>query len=96
MPSCINDPHQVPPMDNSKTVLIVDDASLVRLFYRSILEASGFQVEEALNGLEAFEKLQSVTPDLLIVDVNMPQMDGFTFLSQLRQKAMRLHRFPLW
>jgi two-component system chemotaxis response regulator CheY len=75
-------------MDNSKTVLVVDDASLVRLFYRSILEGAGFTVQEALNGLEALEKLQSLAVDLLIVDINMPQMDGFSFLNLLRQKAL--------
>ena len=41
---------------------------------------AGFHVEEALNGLEALEKLLTFPVDLLIVDVNMPQMDGLTFL----------------
>ncbi|MEJ0008662.1 MAG: response regulator [Steroidobacteraceae bacterium] len=81
-------------MDNSKTVLIVDDASLIRLYYRSILQAAGFRVEEALNGLEALEKLLSITVDLLIVDVNMPQMDGFTFLDLLRQKDRPIGSIP--
>jgi two-component system chemotaxis response regulator CheY len=74
-------------MDNSKSVLVIDDASLVRLYYRSILEGAGYRVEEALNGLEALEKLLSISVDLLIVDINMPQMDGLTFLKLLRQKA---------
>jgi two-component system chemotaxis response regulator CheY len=83
---------------NKKTILVVDDASLVRLYYRSILEAAGFQVEEALNGLEALETLLNtpidVLPDMLIVDVNMPHMDGFTFLSILRQKELPLAAIP--
>jgi two-component system chemotaxis response regulator CheY len=70
-----------------KTVLIVDDASLVRLYYRGALEQAGFAVEEALNGLEALEKLLTLRVDLVIVDVNMPQMDGLRFLERLRAKA---------
>ena len=81
-------------MENKKTILVVDDASLVRLYYRSTLEAAGFRVEEALNGIEALEKLLSITADLLIVDVNMPQMDGFTLLDVLRQKDGPLAATP--
>ena len=68
------------------TILVVDDAALVRVYYRSILEAAGFRVEEALNGLEALERLLAGPVDLLIVDINMPQMDGLTFLRTLREK----------
>ena len=64
----------------SKRILIVDDASLVRRYYRDALERAGFEVDEALNGVEALEKLLAEPADLLIVDVNMPQMDGLTFL----------------
>ena len=67
-----------------KRVLVVDDASLVRMYYRDALERAGYEVDEALNGLEALEKLHEGAADLLIVDVNMPQMDGFTFLKVLR------------
>jgi two-component system chemotaxis response regulator CheY len=69
-----------------KRVLVIDDASLVRLYYRDALERAGFEVDEALNGLEALEKILTRPADLLIVDVNMPQMDGFTFLSVLRRQ----------
>ena len=70
-----------------KTILVVDDAALVRLYYRSILEKAGYRVDEALNGLEALERLATQPADLLIVDVNMPQMDGFTFLRTLRRQS---------
>ena len=73
-------------MANGKRILIIDDAGLVRRFYREALEQAGFAVDEALNGLEALEKLlQDDAFDLLIVDINMPQMDGLTFLQKLRQ-----------
>lgn len=77
-----------------KTILVVDDAALVRVYYRSILEGAGFRVEEALNGLEALETLLSRTVDLLVVDINMPQMDGLTFLRTLREKEGPMASIP--
>lgn len=80
--------------DPAKTVLVVDDASLVRRYYRGALEAAGFRVVEALNGLEALETLLTTAVDLLVVDINMPQMDGLTFLRTLRGKEMPLCAIP--
>jgi len=65
-------------------VLVVDDAALLRRFYRRALEAAGFVTEEALNGIEALEKHLCAPFDLLVVDVNMPQMDGLSFVRILR------------
>lgn len=75
-------------------VLVIDDASLVRLYYRTALERAGFHLEEALNGLEALEKLVAAPFDLLIVDVNMPQMDGITFLRSVRSRPLPLASTP--
>jgi len=75
-------------------VLVIDDASLVRLYYRDALERAGFEVDEALNGLEALEKLMMARFDLLVVDVNMPQMDGMTFLKVLRRQAAPISSTP--
>lgn len=77
-----------------KRVLVVDDANLVRRFYREALERAGFEVDEALNGVEALEKLLSDSFDLVIVDINMPQMDGFTFMKALRRQALPLSSIP--
>jgi two-component system, chemotaxis family, chemotaxis protein CheY len=66
-------------------ILIVEDSSLVRLYYRDVLAKAGFEVEQAINGLEALEKALAGRFDLLIVDVNMPKMDGFSFLRELRR-----------
>ena len=65
-------------------ILVVDDSNLVRRYYRTALERAGFAVDEALNGLEAVEKLLETPFGLVIVDVNMPKMDGITFLSEMR------------
>lgn len=67
-----------------RRVLIVDDARTVRLYYRGILERAGIDVTEAENGLEGLEKAAEIFPDLLIVDINMPKMDGYTMLRAIR------------
>ncbi|WP_018388884.1 response regulator [Ancylobacter sp. FA202] len=75
-------------------ILVVDDAGLVRLYYRQALEAAGFVVDEALNGVEALEKLLQAPADLVIVDVNMPLMDGISFLRALRRQPLPLAALP--
>jgi two-component system, chemotaxis family, chemotaxis protein CheY len=80
-------------------ILIVDDAGLVRAYYRDALMRAGFEVQEALNGLEALEALLGAagdTPpvDLVVVDINMPRMDGLTFLRTLRGQALPLAATP--
>ena len=77
-----------------KQILVVDDASLVRMYYRDALEQAGYEVVEALNGLEALERLLASPPDLLIVDINMPQMDGCTFLKLLRRQEGAVAGIP--
>ena len=79
----------------SKRVLIVDDAALVRAYYRQALERAGYAVDEALNGLEGLEKVLMQPFDLAIVDVNMPQMDGMTFIRTLRGKVLPMAAMPI-
>ena len=67
-----------------KRILIVDDAATVRMYHRNILESAGYVVEEAMNGIEALEKSLQHPFDLYIVDINMPKLDGYGFLRQLR------------
>ena len=65
-------------------ILVVDDATTVRMYYRDVLEEAGFAVEEAVNGFEGLEKAIAESFDLILVDVNMPKMDGYAFLRQGR------------
>lgn len=67
-----------------KHILIVDDAATVRMYHRAILEGAGHAVSEAVNGVEALERALASSFDLYLVDVNMPQMDGYSFLRALR------------
>jgi two-component system chemotaxis response regulator CheY len=67
-----------------RRVLVVDDARTVRLYYRDILERAGIEVVEAANGLEGLEKVAESLPDLLLVDINMPKMDGYSMLREIR------------
>ena len=76
-------------------VLIVDDASLVRMFYGEALRGAGYEVDEALNGLEALEKLLIAPVGLVVLDVNMPRMDGMTFLRALRRSDLPLAATPV-
>jgi two-component system chemotaxis response regulator CheY len=75
-------------------VLVVDDSSLIRLYYRDALGKAGFEVEQAINGIEAMEKVLAQPFDLVIVDVNMPRMDGFSFLRALRRGAADVASLP--
>jgi len=75
-------------------VLVVDDSSLMRLYYKSTLEKAGFEIEPAINGIEAMERILSQPFDLVIVDVNMPRMDGFTFLRALRRSGHDVSGLP--
>jgi signal transduction histidine kinase len=66
------------------SILIVDDDDIVREIMRAELEADGFQVTEAVDGVEACQKCWARLPDLVIADVVMPRMDGFALCRELR------------
>jgi two-component system, chemotaxis family, chemotaxis protein CheY len=71
-------------MSDRKTVLCVDDSRVVRKAARRILERHGFSVREAENGLLALEACRAEMPRLVLLDWNMPVMDGMQFLGALR------------
>jgi CheY-like chemotaxis protein len=64
-------------------VLIADDDSLVRGSLAAVLESEGFVVEEAGNGIEAVSRVMNKSPDLILLDLNMPKMDGWTAFAKL-------------
>lgn len=66
-------------------VLLVDDEAGLREAVQAYLEDSGLTVEAASSAKEGWEKLQVTTPDVLISDIMMPQVDGYQFLDQVRQ-----------
>ncbi|MGD1943257.1 MAG: response regulator [Leptolyngbyaceae cyanobacterium] len=66
-------------------VLLVDDEAGLREAVQAYLEDSGFTVEAASNASEGWDKLQVSTPDVLISDIMMPQVDGYQFLQQVRE-----------
>lgn len=68
-------------------VLVVDDDSLTREVLRRTLEGEGWRVVEAANGVEALEVVKVVMPSLILLDLMMPEMDGFRFVSELRAVA---------
>lgn len=71
----------------SKTILIVDDSSSVRTVVALTLRRAGYDVVEAADGREALGRLGQGKVHLVISDVNMPVMDGITFLREMKQKA---------
>jgi CheY-like chemotaxis protein len=63
-----------------KSILVVDDESIVAEISKRKLEEHGYEVRTAGNGTEAFSQLKSKIPDLIVLDVQMPQMNGYTFI----------------
>ncbi len=70
--------------DRDGDVLVVDDDAGARDRLRTVLERGGWTVREAANGLEALERVGAARPRLILLDLTMPVMDGFTFLHALR------------
>ncbi len=68
-----------------RRILVVDDEERMVRFIRMNLEHDGFQVSEAFNGKQAIQKLRDVTPDLILLDVMMSDLDGFEVLETIRE-----------
>jgi two-component system chemotaxis response regulator CheY len=67
-----------------KTCLVVDDSSVIRKVARRILEKFDFKISEAEDGAQALELCRQGMPDAVLLDWNMPVMDGYEFLKELR------------
>ena len=68
-----------------KTCLVVDDSSVIRKVARRILEGLEFKIEEAEDGEQALESCRRQLPEAILLDWNMPVMDGYEFLRALRR-----------
>ena len=71
----------------SKTVLIVDDSASMRQLVSFALKDAGYGVMDAVNGKDALNKLNGTKVDMVITDLNMPEMDGIEFIKQMRNRS---------
>jgi len=71
----------------SKTILTVDDSRTMREMLRMVLNDAGFRVIEAEDGINGLEVLRAQPPDIIITDINMPRLDGFGFIEEVRRDA---------
>ncbi len=77
--------------DHPVTILVVDDDDVVRLLAQESLADAGYSVATAADGEQALERVEELRPDLVLLDVNMPRMDGFTTCRELRKTELGLH-----
>ncbi|HEX4053511.1 MAG TPA: response regulator [Tepidisphaeraceae bacterium] len=75
-------------------ILVVDDTALARESVAKLLEYEGFKTIRAANGKEAYATLYTQTPDLVLLDLMMPEMDGITFLRMIRHNP-QWERIPV-
>jgi two-component system chemotaxis response regulator CheY len=68
-----------------KCILVVEDDDAIRDLIAEILDGAGYRVERAADGLQALVKVRAARPDIVVLDLMMPVMDGWTFLEQFRQ-----------
>ncbi|HVA17051.1 MAG TPA: response regulator, partial [Candidatus Dormibacteraeota bacterium] len=71
----------------SATILVVDDEPQIRRVMRATLSAQGYSVVEARDGQEALEKLRTERADLVLLDMNMPVMDGLEACREIRRDS---------
>ncbi len=79
------------PLPRSPLVLVIDDSLTTRMLEQSILESAGYQVHLATSGEEALEKARAQPYDLFLVDIEMPGMDGFEFVTRTRADSSLAH-----
>ena len=82
-------------MNGESTILVVEDSDDIRATLRTFLQVSGYRVAEAANGREAVEFVQRRCPDLILMDINMPVMDGIQATERIRQCKDACERVPI-
>ncbi len=68
------------------TILYVEDNFENRILVRRVLQAEGYEVVEATSAMEALRLLENTAPDLILTDINMPDMDGYTLTAKIKEK----------
>ena len=74
-------------MSEKKRILIVDDEPDFSMIVQTYLEKEGFATEVAYNGVEGFEKIKANPPDAIVLDVMMPEMDGYELCALLKKES---------
>lgn len=72
-------------MSDKKRILYIEDNAENRLFVRRVLESMGIEFIEALNGMDGIDLAQSKQPDLILMDVGLPEMDGLETTTKMRE-----------
>ena len=76
-------------MDDVTTILLVEDERLLRRAFRTLLEASGYRVTEAGSAAEALERAEADAPDLVLLDLGLPDRNGLEIVGALRDRSGR-------
>ncbi|HVL74756.1 MAG TPA: response regulator, partial [Noviherbaspirillum sp.] len=87
----VADPEPVQGLRTQNIVMVVDDSLTVRRVTQRLLSREGYQVVLAKDGVDALEQLQSITPDVMLVDIEMPRMDGFDLTRNVRDDQRTRH-----
>lgn len=77
-------------MSKQAQILIVDDDEEIRNFLGALLQDEGYGVESAEDGLVALKRLEETMPDLILLDIMMPRMDGYRFAEALHQRGLSI------
>jgi chemosensory pili system protein ChpA (sensor histidine kinase/response regulator) len=71
-----------------RTILVVDDDTNIQATLRALLEDEGYEVVVARDGVDALARLEGVQPALILLDLMMPRMDGYTFAAELQRRGL--------
>lgn len=82
------------PLNTKPLIMVVDDSLTVRKITSRMLIRAGYQVVTATDGVDALEKLEEFTPDVMLLDIEMPRMDGFTLVRELRRDP-KMQNLPI-
>ena len=93
-PKAVNDRHRQMPLPISKTIMVVEDNELNMLLASDFLRSKGFTVAEAMDGESALEMIKEDAPDLILMDIQMPGIDGLEVAKRLKA-APATKRIPI-